>query len=50
MIDEDIDDPQVDADLFEKGLKGQFGDLKKHFRDIVDNIRTKDYRSFVKVN
>jgi hypothetical protein len=47
---EDIDDPQMDAEQFEKFISGQFADLKKNFRDIVDNIRTKDYRSFVKVN
>ncbi|CDW76546.1 protein phosphatase 1 regulatory subunit 7 isoform x1 [Stylonychia lemnae] len=46
----DIDDPQVDAEQFEKFVSSQFGDLKKNFREVVDNIRTKDYRSFVKIN
>lgn len=47
---DDIDDPQIDAEQFEKFINGQFGELKKNFRKVVDNIRTKDYRSFVKVN
>ena len=47
---DDIDDPQIDAEQFEKFINGQFGELKKNFREIVDNIRTKDFRSFAKVN
>ena len=46
----DLDDPKVDADIFEKGIKKQFGDLKKNFRGVVDNIRTEDYNVFLKVN
>lgn len=46
----DIDDPQIDAEQFEKFISSQFGELKKNFRGVVDNIRTKDYRSFVKIN
>lgn len=45
-----MDDPRVDAEVFEKGIKRQFGELKRNFRDVVDNIRTNDYNSFVKVN
>jgi hypothetical protein len=40
----------VDAEVFERGVKKQFGDLKRNFRDVVDNIRTNDYNTFVKVN
>lgn len=51
QLDErDVDDPRVDAEVFEKGIKRQFGELKRNFRDVVDNIRTNDYNSFVKVN
>jgi len=46
----DLDDPVVDAEIFEKGIKRHFGDLKSTFRDVVDNLRTNDYTSFVKVN
>lgn len=46
----DLDDPVVDAEIFERGIKRQFGDLKKNFRDVVDNLRTNDYKTFVKVN
>jgi hypothetical protein len=46
----DMDDPQVDAAIFERGMKKQFGDLKRNFRGVVDNIRSSDYNSFVKVN
>ena len=46
----DLDDPITDAEIFEHGIKKQFGDLKKNFRGVVDNIRTTDYTSFVKVN
>eukprot|EP00347_Sterkiella_histriomuscorum_P021343 403334317 len=46
----DTDDPQIDAEHFEKFISSQFDGLKKNFRGIVDNIRTKDYRSFVKIN
>ena len=46
----DLDDPQVEAEIFERGIKKQFGDLKRNFKNVVDNIRTKDYKTFVKVN
>ena len=46
----DLEDPKVDAEVFEKGMKKQFGDLKRNFRDVVDNLRTDDYTTFVKVN
>ena len=46
----DPDDPRVDAQVFEKGIKKQFGDLTRNFSGVVDNIRTKDYTVFVKVN
>lgn len=46
----DIDDPQIDAEEFEKFISGQFTELKKNFRGVVDNIRTKDYSSFVQIN
>jgi hypothetical protein len=45
-----MDDPVVDAEIFEKGIKRQFGDLKSTFREVVDNLRTNDYTTFVKVN
>lgn len=45
-----MDDPVIDAELFEKGIKKQFGELKRNFRDVVDNIRTQDYNSFVRIN
>lgn len=31
-------------------MKSQFGDLKKNFRGVVDNIRTNDFRSFQNIN
>lgn len=46
----DIDDPQIDAEEFEKFISGQFSELKKNFRGVVDNIRTADYTSFVQIN
>ena len=46
----DLDDPKVDAEIFERGIKRQFTDLKKNFQNVVDNIRTDDYSVFVKVN
>lgn len=46
----DLDDPVVDAEIFERGMKKQFGDLKKNFREVVDNLRTNDYNTFVRIN
>jgi hypothetical protein len=46
----DLDDPVVDAEIFEKGIKRQFGELKKNFRGVVDNIRTNELETFHKVN
>jgi hypothetical protein len=46
----DLDDPVVDAEIFEKGIKRQFGELKKNFRGVVDNIRTNELQTFHKVN
>ena len=46
----DLDDPVTDAEIFEHGIKKQFTELKRNFRGVVDNIRTEDYNSFVKVN
>jgi hypothetical protein len=46
----DLDDPVVDAEIFEKGIKRQFGELKKNFRCVVDNIRTNELETFHKVN
>lgn len=31
-------------------MKKQFGELKRNFSNVVDNIRTNDYNMFVKVN
>ena len=45
-----MDDPVVDAEIFEKGIKRSFGELKKNFRGVVDNIRTKELESFHKIN
>lgn len=46
----DLDDPVVDAEIFEKGIKRQFGELKKNFRGVVNNIRTQEVSTFHKVN
>jgi hypothetical protein len=46
----DLDDPKIDAEIFEKGIKKQFGSLKRNFRDVVDNIRTNENEVFYKVN
>lgn len=46
---EDIDEQQ-DAEKFEKFISSQFQELKKSFRGVVDNIRTKDYKTFVRIN
>jgi hypothetical protein len=40
----------VDAEIFEKGIKRQFGELKKNFRGVVNNIRTQEVQTFHKVN
>jgi hypothetical protein len=42
--DEECDDPQVDAEAFEKEIQNWYGDIKKNFRNIVDGIRTKEYK------
>lgn len=44
----DLDDPKVDAEIFERGIKKQFGQLKRNFRDVVDNIRTNEIETFHK--
>jgi hypothetical protein len=36
--------------VFENGIKTQFKDIKKNFRNVVDGIRTKEYNSFVRIN
>lgn len=46
----DLDDPQIDAEIFERGMKKQFGDLKRNFRDVVDNIRTNEMDTFRNIN
>ncbi len=45
-----MDDPKVDAEIFEKGIKKQFGELKRNFRDVVANVRTNEHQVFNKVN
>ena len=46
----DLDDPKVDAEIFEKGIKKQFGELKRNFRDVVNTVRTNEVKTFRKVN
>lgn len=48
--DNECEDPQQDAEHFEKEIQSQYGNIKKNFRDVVDGIRTKEYQQFVRIN